>query len=143
MSGMPYIKHAMKNLALVFACFLLLNTTLVGQTPPPEWATREYAGNVERVFSAALLSLQEQHHEVKSEDTANHSVEFHVGVTAWSWGYNMRLTATPVDGERVRVVVGVSRSGGKAASWGSGKKEVRKILAGIDAELAAAKSGLK
>jgi hypothetical protein len=36
--------------------------------------------------------------------------------------------------------VGVLRSGGKVFSWGSGKKEVRKILAGIDAELAESKA---
>jgi hypothetical protein len=73
----------------------------------------------------------------------HHSVDFHVGTTAWSWGYNMTLTATPIENHEVRVVVGISRSGGKALSWGSGKKEVRKILVGIDAVMAAQKAGLK
>jgi hypothetical protein len=80
---------------------------------------------------------------MKSKDDANHTVDFHVGITAWSWGYNMRLAVTPISQDRCRVIVGVSRSGGNALSWGSGKKEVRKILAGIDAELAAQKAGLK
>jgi len=48
----------------------------------------------------------------------------------------MRLSVTPMDEGHSRVVVGVARSGGKAVSWGSGKKEVRKILDGIDTELA-------
>jgi hypothetical protein len=109
----------------------------------PDWAKRDYAGPADLVFAAALKSIQEQHHEVKSKDDANYIVDFHVGMTAWSWGYNMRLTATPIDAAHSRVVVGVSRSGGKTVSWGSGKKEVRKILAGIDAELAGQKSGLK
>ena len=48
----------------------------------------------------------------------------------------MRLVVTPVAADRSDVTVGVLRSGGKVFSWGSGQKEVRKILAGIDAELA-------
>jgi hypothetical protein len=69
-------------------------------------------------------------------------VDFHVGTTAWSWGYNMRLYVTDVDAEHSQVEIGILKSGGKALSWGSGKKEVRKILAGLDAELAASKAGL-
>jgi hypothetical protein len=55
-------------------------------------------------------------------------------------GYNMRFAVTPIDENHARAVVEISRSGGKAVSWGSGKKEVRKILAGIDAELAGQKA---
>jgi|SRR5579864_3737276 len=128
---------------VLFVLTLLLSAGLVGQEPPPEWAKSDYAGPADLVFAAALKSIQEQHHEVKAKDDANHSVDFHVGTTAWSWGYNMRLTVTPIDSSHSLVVVGISRSGGKAVSWGSGKKEVRKILAGIDAELAAQKAGLK
>lgn len=132
----------MKRIGSSVVMFLLLTGLTLGQEPP-EWAKRDYAGSVEQVFAAALLSIQEQRHEVKSRDDANHAVDFHVGTTAWSWGYNMKLTVTPIDKAQVRVVVGVSRSGGKAVSWGSGQKEVRKILAGIDAELVAQKTGLR
>jgi hypothetical protein len=127
---------------MLCSTFLLLTPVLLGQQPP-EWAKRDYPGSAEQVFAAALLSIQEQHHEVTSKDDANHAVNFHVGITAWSWGYNMRLTATPLNNGQAQVIVGIARSGGKAVSWGSGKKEVRKILAGIDAELAAQKAGLK
>jgi hypothetical protein len=54
----------------------------------------------------------------------------------------MRLYVTEIDAEHSNVEIGILKSGGMALSWGSGKKEVRKILAGIDAELAAAKAGL-
>jgi hypothetical protein len=80
---------------------------------------------------------------VKSKDDGNRTVDFHVGSTAWLWGYNMRLTVTPIDQSHARAIVGISRSGGKTVSWGSGKKEVRKFLAGIDAELASRKAGLR
>jgi hypothetical protein len=55
----------------------------------------------------------------------------------------MRLIVTPVDDTRSKVSVDLWRSGGKAVSWGSGKKEVLKIFGGIDAQLTAAKAGLK
>lgn len=70
------------------------------------------------------------------QDEANHTAEFHVGTTAWSWGYNMELTVTALDESHSRVVIGISRSGGKAVSWGSGKKEVLKIFNGIATQLA-------
>jgi hypothetical protein len=130
------------KILLSVTALLLLSVMAVGEEPP-DWAKRDYAGSVDQVFAAALSSIQEQHHEVKSKDDTHHSVDFHVGTTALSWGYNMTLTATPVENDQVRVVVGISRSGGKAVSWGSGKKEVRKILAGIDAALATQKAGLK
>ena len=139
--GLVQRKNVMKSCTIFLTTLLL--TGLALEQEAPEWAKRDYSGSIEQVFAAALLSIQEQHHEVQSKDDANRTVDFHVGTTAWSWGYNMRLTVTPLDKGQVRVVVGVSRSGGKAVSWGSGKKEVRKILAGIDAELAARKAGLK
>lgn len=128
------------SILLPVVALLLLTGTVIGQEAP-DWAKRNYLGSVDQVFAAAITSIQEQHHEVKSKDDMHHSVDFHVGTTAWSWGYNMTLTATPIENSQVRVVVGISRSGGKAVSWGSGKKEVQKILAGIDAVLATRKAG--
>ena len=52
----------------------------------------------------------------------------------------MRLVVRPVDEAHSTVTVGVLKSGGKVFSWGSGDKEVRKILAGIDAELASSRA---
>jgi hypothetical protein len=132
----------MKRLSLAILAVLLFGTVLLGQESS-DWAKRDYAAPADQVFAAALKSIQAQHHEVKSKDDAKRTVDFHVGTTAWSWGYNMQLAVTPVDSGHSRVVVGVSRSGKKALSWGSGKKEVRKILAGIDAELAERKAGVK
>ena len=127
--------------------FLLgIGLLMVGEVTaqqPPDWAKRNYSAPADQVFAAALRSIQEQHHEVKSKDDANRTVDFHVGTTAWSWGYNMRLAVTRIDDAHAEAIVGISRSGGKAVSWGSGKKEVLKILAGIDAELAGQKAGLR
>jgi hypothetical protein len=75
---------------------------------------------------------------VKSKDEVNKVVTFHVGITAWSWGYNMVLKVAPGDNNTSNVSIDIDRSGGKAVSWGSGKKEVRKIFEGIDKELAKA-----
>jgi hypothetical protein len=130
------------SILLSLMSFLLLTGIVIGQEAP-DWAQRNYSASVDQVFAAALTSIQEQHHDVKAKDDLHHSVDFHVGTTAWSWGYNMTLTATPIENTQVRVVVGVSRSGGKAVSWGSGEKEVQKILAGIDAALTAQRGGSK
>jgi hypothetical protein len=116
------------GLASVITCFA---------QDTPDWAKREYAAPAPRVYVAALRSIQMQRHEVKIKDDKTMTVNFHVGTTAWSWGYNMQLVVSPVDETHSRVTVGILRSGSKAVSWGSGKKEVRKILAGIDAEVTA------
>lgn len=127
----------------VFLVTFLFFTGAVIAQAPPDWAKRDYPAPADQVFAASLLSIQEQHHEVKSKDDENRTVDFHVSTTAWSWGYNMRLSVIPIDQSHARAIVGISRSGGKTVSWGSGKKEVRKILAGIDAELASRKAGLR
>jgi hypothetical protein len=128
---------------LLACCAVLLLITIAVAEEPPDWAKREFDAPANQVYAAALRSIQQQKHEVQSKDEKAYTVDFHVGMTAWSWGYNMRLVVTPIDEKRSRVTVGVLRSGGKVFSWGSGKKEVRKIFGGIDAELIAAKAGLK
>ena len=134
---MNYLKPS-----VIVVTFLFLAGSVVAQEAP-DWAKRDYPAPADQVFAAALLSIQAQHHEVKSKDDGTRTVSLHVGTTAWSWGYNMRLTVTPVDESHARVVVEISRSGGKTVSWGSGSKEVRKILAGIDAELVSRKAALR
>jgi hypothetical protein len=130
------------KITVLLVPFLLLIGGAIAQDSP-DWAKRDFSAPADRVFAAALRSIQEQHHEVKSKDDGNRTVDFHVGTTAWSWGYNMRLAVTRIDEAHARAVVEISRSGGKAVSWGSGKKEVAKILAGIDADLAGQKAGLR
>jgi hypothetical protein len=130
------------NRFLILFTFLLLAWGL-GAQEVPDWAKRDYPASADTVFAAALRSIQQQHHEVTAQNDGNRTVDFHVGTTAWSWGYTMRLTVTPIDEGHARVTMKVSRSGGKAVSWGSGKKEVHKILAGVDAELVSQKAGLR
>jgi hypothetical protein len=121
----------MKSAILVVLCPLLFATIALSQEMP-DWSQRDFAAPAADVYAAAIKSVQQQHHEIKSTDDAHHSVDFHVGTTAWSWGYNMTLSVTAIDETHSRVVIGISRSGGKAVSWGSGKKEVLKIFNGID-----------
>ena len=122
--------------------FLLLPAFLIAADEKPEWATKQFAAPADKVFAAAVRSIQTQKHEIKLKDDSLRIVEFHVGTTAWSWGYNMRLTVKPTDNGQSLVEVSIARSGGKAFSWGKGSKEVSKIMSGIDTELTAAKAGL-
>jgi hypothetical protein len=116
--------------------FFFLVASVPADEPPPDWSKKTFSAPVDRVFAAALKSIAAQHHEVKSKDEANSVVSFHVGVTAWSWGYNMILKVAPAENNTSNVSVEIERSGGKAVSWGSGKKEVQKIFNGIEKELA-------
>ena len=120
----------------ILVTMLIFASAIAAQEPPPDWSKKTFSAAPDAVFSAALSSIANQHHEIKSKDELNHVVTFHVGVTAWSWGYNMILKVTPGANETSDVVVEVARSGGKTVSWGSGKKEVEKIFKGINKELA-------
>jgi hypothetical protein len=118
------------------AVFLILASSVPADEPAPEWSKRTFSAPTDRVFAAALKSIAAQHHEVKSKDEVNRVVSFHVGTTAWSWGYNMILKVVSAEDNSSNVSIEIERSGGKAVSWGSGKKEVQKIFAGIEKELA-------
>jgi hypothetical protein len=114
----------------------ILAVGVVADEPVPVWSRKAFAAPPDQVYAAALKSVAAQHHEVKSRDEATKVVSFHVGTTAWSWGYNMVLKVAPAENNSSSVSIEIARSGGKAVSWGSGKKEVLKIFAGIEKELA-------
>jgi hypothetical protein len=114
----------------------MLAVGMVADEPAPDWSRKTFAAPPDQVYAAALKSIVAQHHEVKSQDEAAKVVSFHVGTTAWSWGYNMVLKVVPAENNSSNVYIEIARSGGKAVSWGSGKKEVLKIFAGIEKELA-------
>src|SRR4051812_13171344 len=123
-----------KTLRTSFVLALLLSisisTAIAQQQPAPDWATRTFNAPAEQVFAAALRSIQQQKHEVKATDQKRMQVTFHVGTTAWAWGYNMMLTVDPATDSSAKVFIAVlAKSGGGALSWGSGKKEVRKVFA--------------
>jgi hypothetical protein len=79
------------------------------------------------------------HHEIKSKDPENRVVRFHVGTTAWSWGYNIGLSVEPQSNDTSLVKVAIEKSGGPVYSWGSGKKEVLKIFRWMEDDLLASK----
>jgi hypothetical protein len=129
--------HILRVLTVGF----ILAAGAAGDEPAPEWAKRTFAAPPDSVFAAALKSIAVQKHEVKSKDEANRTVNFHVGTTAWSWGYNMILKVESADNKSSSVSIDIARSGGKTVSWGSGKKEVLKIFDGIEKELGRAAGG--
>ena len=130
----------MYSLRLLTVAFMLV-ASVSGDEPAPDWSKRTFSAPTDRVFVAALKSIAAQHHEVKSKDEVNKVITFHVGITAWSWGYNMVLKVMPAENNTSNVSIEIARSGGKAVSWGSGKKEVRKIFEGIEKELSKAPPG--
>jgi hypothetical protein len=131
-------RKAMMNIRRAFSIlvFTAIFAAIVVCQTAPDWSKRTFAAPPDQVFAAALNSISAQHHEIKSKDPASDTVTFHVGTTAWSWGYNMILKVAPAADNGSDVSVEIARSGGKAVSWGSGKKEVVKIFNGIQSELA-------
>lgn len=130
----------MRKMAILVSAILFFAFLSWGQEqappPAPDWSKKTFTAPAADVFPAALKSIAAQHHELKSKDEANKVVSFHVGVTAWSWGYNMVLKVASGENNASNVSIEIARSGGKTVSWGSGKKEVLKIFDGIDKELA-------
>ena len=116
--------------------FLVLSSGVPAQETAPDWSRKAFSAPADRVFAAALVSIAAQHHEMKSKDEVKRVVNFHVGITAWSWGYNMILQVTPGENNTSLVSIEIARSGGKTVSWGSGKKEVQKIFSGMEKDLA-------
>lgn len=75
------------------------------------------------------------HHEILSKDAEIRVVRFHIGTTAWSWGYNVGLSVEPQSNGTSLVKVGIEKSGGPAFSWGSVKKEILKIFGWMEDDL--------
>jgi hypothetical protein len=103
-----------------------------------DWRTKQFSSPADSVYKSAVRVIG-LHHEIESKDPENRVVRFHVGTTAWSWGYNIGLTVEPqTDGRSLARVV-IAKSGGPAMSWGSGKKEVLKIFRWMEDDLAASR----
>ena len=103
-----------------------------------DWTTKRFASPADDVYKSAVKVIA-LHHEIKSKDPQNRVVRFHVGTTAWSWGYHMGLSVESQSNGTSLVKVAIEKSGGPAFSWGSGKKEVLKIFRWMEDDLLASK----
>jgi len=103
-----------------------------------DWRTKQFASPADDVYKSAVRVIG-LHHEIESKDPENRVVRFHVGTTAWSWGYNIGLVVEPQPNGTSLAKVAIEKSGGPALSWGSGKKEVLKIFRWIGDDLATSK----
>ena len=119
---------------LLSLCLLLISAAMASAAEEPEWAHAKFSQPPDKVFKVALESIERQKHRVEMQNEKDRTIKFHVGTTAWSWGYNMVLTVKP-DGTGSVCDVAIDRSGGKAVSWGSGKKEVEKIYHWMNEQL--------
>lgn len=129
-----------KIAALLSLCAILLCAAVA--TESPDWAHRKFAAPADKVYKLAVASIERQQHRIVSQDEHARVVKFHVGGSMMSRGYDMVLTVTP-DGQNSAVTTDIDRTGGKAVSWGSGRKEVEKIYRWIDEQLASPSSAPK
>ena len=91
----------------------------------PDWATRSFSASPEDTFRAAHVAVLQQGHNITFDDPF--TLVFHVGMTAWSWGYDMVLRVVPAD-EGSLVTVDIRRTGGNGVSWGSGSRKFARFL---------------
>jgi hypothetical protein len=119
------------RLAVLIACIAVPTASL----SKDKWKQRTFDAPAKVVYQAAekVIGL---HHRIDGREEKNRIIRFHVGTTTWSWGYQMGLVVDPTGENSCKVSVSVKKSGGSMFSWGSGKKEVRKIFRWMEEELA-------
>ncbi|MBZ5513903.1 MAG: hypothetical protein LAN62_03480 [Acidobacteriia bacterium] len=110
---------------------LLLTPFLFGKD---DWRREGFTVPASQVYQAAKRVIS-QHHELKASDDERMILRFHVGTTAWSWGYNISMTVEATGERTSEAWVAIEKSGGPVFSWGSGSKEVKKIWGWIHEEL--------
>ncbi len=124
----------MRKLVLAAMVITFSSVLLTAQ----DWTSKRFASPPDEVYKSAVKVIA-LHHEIKSKDPEIRVVRFHVGTTAWSWGYNVGLAVEPQSNGTSLVKVGLEKSGGPAFSWGSGKKEILKIFRWMEEDLLAPK----
>ena len=120
----------MRKLVLAAMVITFSSVLLTAQ----DWTSKRFASPPDEVYKSAVKVIA-LHHEIKSKDPEIRVVRFHVGTTAWSWGYNVGLSVEPQSNGTSLVKVGIEKSGGPAFSWGSGKKEILKIFRWMEDDL--------
>jgi hypothetical protein len=120
----------MRKLVLAAMVITFSSVLLAAQ----DWTSKRFASPPDEVYKSAVKVIA-LHHEIKSKDPESRVVRFHVGTTAWSWGYNVGLSVEPQSNGTSLVKVGIEKSGGPAFSWGSGKKEILKIFRWMEDDL--------
>ena len=120
----------MKRLAIATVVVAFAPMLLSAQ----DWTSKRFASSPDQVYKSAVRVIA-LHHEVKSKDAEIRIVRFHIGTTAWSWGYNVGLLCEPQSNGTSLVKVAIEKSGGPAFSRGSGKKEILKIFRWMEDDL--------
>ncbi|HLM81404.1 MAG TPA: hypothetical protein VK302_12340 [Terriglobales bacterium] len=128
----------MKKMRYRSALLALSITTLSLVASAQDWRTKQFAAPADDVYKSAVRVIA-LHHEIESKYPENRVVRFHVGTTAWSWGYNVGLRVDPQPNGTSLVKVAIEKSGGPVFSWGSGQKEILKIFRWMGDDLAASK----
>jgi hypothetical protein len=99
-----------------------------------DWRREGFTSPADQVYRSAKKVISE-HYRLESSDEQGRTLRFHIGTTAWSWGYNVNLTVESKGPDISEAWVAIEKSGGPTFSWGSGKKESGKIWRWIHDDL--------
>lgn len=125
------MRRTLVIVGILVCCF---SSARIATADDEAWKKHTVRAMPDATFNAALKVIS-QHHEIRESNKGLHIIRFHVGTTAWSWGYNVTASIEPFGSDSAEITVSIEKSGGPALSWGSGKKEVGKIFKWIDQEL--------
>jgi hypothetical protein len=120
----------LRKVTLIIVGFAIFCLPLGAQ----DWTSRRFFSSADDVYRSAVKAIALRH-DIKSNDRVGRVIEFHVGTTAWSWGYNMRLSVESESDKTSIVRLEIKKSGGRVLSWGSGRKEAFKIYRWMEADL--------
>ena len=118
-------------------CFLMIALLFVLMAPlsgGDNWREHGFTAPAGEVYEAAKRVVN-QHYGIKTADDKARTVRFHIGTTAWSWGYNVGLTVQPTGEKTSESQVAIEKTGGPVFSWGSAKKEIKNLWGWIDEDL--------
>jgi hypothetical protein len=78
-------KRGIEKAIRALAAILLLAAVAWGSDQ--DWRQHQFSASPDTVYQAAVKVIG-LHHSIQSKDPETRTIRFHVGTTAWSWGYN-------------------------------------------------------
>ncbi len=103
--------------SVTFAALIALLSVTASAQEKPDWSPRIFAAPPTAAYHAAELTVA-RHYKIESREPDLGIINFHVGVTAFSWGYSISLRVEPSGQDHFLVSVEIERAGGESSVLG-------------------------
>jgi hypothetical protein len=127
-----------RKMRLALSCLLALLFIASGSAIGDDnsWTKQTFHASPDAVFSAARIAIS-KHHDITDIDLEHRTIYFRVGYSLFEWRYSMIASVESSGGESTVLTIIVDKSKRPSFSWGTGKREIRRIFKWTDHELAA------